>query len=138
MKKDEVPQDTSFISDISREVCYAKDESGKYEGFLSTGWKVKHEALVTTWDNINAKLESAANEVKTGDKSPIYYYMLLNLMNVSLLASYTGFSKFSVKKSLKPLAFNKLSKKKLEIYANVFGISINDLKNFNPENAKRI
>lgn len=138
MEKNEVPQDISFISDISREVCYAKNENGKYDVFLSTGWNVKHEALVTTWDDINAKLERAAIEVKNGQKSPIYYYMLLNLMDVSLLASYTGFRKFSVKKSLKPTAFNKLSEKKLEIYAKVFGINIKDLKNFNPDNARRI
>lgn len=131
MKTHEVPQDQTFITGISRELCYAKNEQGKYVPSLSTGWQVKHEALVEAWDDIKMRVENARNEVLKGVKSPVYYYMELNLMDVSLLALYTGIWKFNVKRHLKPLIFARLKEKTLKKYAHAFDISIDKLKNFN-------
>ncbi|MDD3875322.1 MAG: hypothetical protein PHT69_01745 [Bacteroidales bacterium] len=129
MKKDEVPQDITFLTKITKELCYVKNETGKYESALSTGWQVKHEALVEAWEDINKNNEEALKAVLKGEKSPIYYFMLLNLMDISLLASYTGFWKFTIRRHMKPAIFNKLSNKKLNIYAKVFDISVEQLKN---------
>jgi len=133
MKKHEVPQDKTFITGISRELCYAKNEEGKYEPALSTGWQVKHEALVEAWDDIKERVEKAKIEVLNGQKSPIYYYMELNLMDIALLSLYTGIWKFNVKRHLKPKNFVGLKDKTLQKYAGAFEIGIDKLKNFNPD-----
>jgi hypothetical protein len=50
-------------------------------------------------------------------------------MDISILSSYTGFWKWTVKRHLKPSVFKKLSDQKLQKYAEIFEISIDELKN---------
>jgi len=49
-------------------------------------------------------------------------------MDYSTLAAYTGFWKWQIKRHLKPNVFNKLSQKKLQKYADVFEVTIENLK----------
>ena len=130
MKREDIPQDKSSLENFTREVCYVKNNNGKYETGLSTGWEIKNDALNNAWDEVNRRIEDARNAVKEGRKSPIYFFMELNLMNISILSGYSGFWKSSVKRHLKLDVFNKLSDKKLDIYARAFDISIDELKNF--------
>ncbi len=130
MKKEDIPQDKSALDNFTRELYYVKNKNNKYETGLSTGWDIKKEALDNAWDEVNLRIEDAKKAVKEGRKSPIYYFMELNLMTISILSGYTGFRKFSVKRHIKPNIFNKLSDKKLSIYASNFNISIDELKNY--------
>jgi hypothetical protein len=132
MKKADVPQDKSGLIDFTREVYYVKNEDGKYETELSTGWETKTTALEETWKEINRLTEEAKRKVLAGEVSPIAYYMEEKLMDFNVLCGYTGFWKFQIKNHMKPSVFNKLSDKKLAKYAAAFEISIEQLKNFNP------
>lgn len=129
MKRNELPQDKSALTNTTRELHYVKDEDGKYTTGLSTGWKIKAEALDNAWEDINQQINEAKQKVINGQKSPVYYYMHKNLMDIKLLSKYTGFCKFRLKRHLKPSVFYKLPEKKLVKYADVFNISIDDLKN---------
>jgi hypothetical protein len=53
-------------------------------------------------------------------------------MDVPIVAAYTGFWQWTVKRHLKPEVFRNLSDKKLARYAGVFDISVEELKNMNP------
>ncbi len=130
MKKKDIPQDKSALENFTREVCYVKDSNGKYETALSTGWDVKQDALDIAWDEVNKRIEYARTEVKQARKSPIFYFMVLSRMDISILSSYTGLRKFTVKRHMKPAVFYKLSERKLEKYSRAFDISIDELKNF--------
>jgi len=130
MKKSEVPQDKSSLANVTREVCYAKEDEGCYNTALSTGWSIKAEALENAWAEIDRLTEEARKEVAAGTKSPVYYFMQRKLMDIALLAAYTGFWKITVRRHFKPSIFEKLSEKKLAIYADVFEISVQELKNF--------
>ncbi len=130
MKKEDLPQDDSPLDYMSRELYYVKDEDGNYTTGLSKGWKVKKEALDATWEAINERVEEARQAVLNGEKSPIHYYMELNIMDLSVLSGYTGFWKWTIKRHLKPERFRKLSDKKLERYAKAFEVSLEELKNF--------
>ncbi len=129
MKKSDLPQDESALANFTREVCYVKNEDGKYQAELSTGWEVKTEALNSAWQDIEQRIEEAKSLVKQGKKSPVYYFMELKLMDLTVLAGYTGFWKFQIKRHMKPAVFSKLSDKKLEKYAVAFDITLNELKN---------
>lgn len=131
MKKEDVPQDPSALTGITRDLCYVKDKDGKYTTDLSIGWDVKKQALDNAWEDINERVLEAAALVKKGEKSPIYYFMELKLMDIGLLSSYTGFWKWTIKRHFKPSVFNSLSTKKLELYAKTFDISVDELKRFN-------
>ena len=130
MKKEDVPQDPSALVGVTRDVCYVKDKDGKYTTDLSIGWEVKKQALDNAWDDIKERVEEASKKVKNGEISPVFYFMELKLMDLALLSSYTGFWKWTIKRHFKPSVFQKLNEKKLNIYAKVFDVSVNDLKNF--------
>ena len=133
MKKEELPQDQSALTQMTRELMYVKDKDGKYTTDLSTGWDVKREALDSAWEDINERVEAAKQAVSNGEMSPIYYYMELNIMDFPVLSGYTGYWKFTLKRHLKPTVFKSLSDKKLLKYAKAFGITLEELKNFSAE-----
>jgi hypothetical protein len=130
MKKEELPQDKSALASMTRELMYVKNKEGKYTTDLSTGWDVKTDALDNAWDDIKERTEAARLAVKNGEKSPIYYFMELRIMDFPVLTGYTGFWTFTIKRHMKPTVFKSLSEKKLQIYAKAFEISVKELVEF--------
>ena len=130
MKKEDLPQDAGALDKFTREVCYVKNQDGKYETALSKGWDVKKEALDSAWTDVNERIEEARQAVIRGEKSPVHYFMELRLMDLPVLSGYTGFFSFFIKRHLKPSVFKNLSEKKLGKYARAFDVTIEELKNF--------
>ena len=131
MKKEDLPQDSSALVGVTREVCYVKGSDGKYTSDLSTGWDVKKQALDNAWDDIKERVAEAAAQVKNGEISPIFYFMEVKLMDITLLSGYTGFWKWTIKRHFKPSVFKNLSNTKLATYAKAFDVSVEELKTFN-------
>lgn len=129
MKKEEIPQDNGALGKIAKEVTYVVDENGNYSTGQSTGWDVKTEALNVAWHDVEAKIEAAKQKVLNGAASPILYFMEKKIMDLNILASYTGYWKWTIKKHLKPSGFQQLSAEKLKKYAALFEISVEELKN---------
>ena len=131
MKKEDVPQDLSSLGKITKEVCYVTDNSGKYVTELSKGWDIKITALDATWQDIEGRIAAARQKVSDKKASPLLFFMEQGLMDIGILASYTGFWKWQIKRHLKPAVFKNLSDKKLRRYAEVFNVSVDDFKNLN-------
>jgi hypothetical protein len=128
MKKENVPQDMSSLGKITKEVCYATDSSGKYVTELSSGWDVKINALDVAWKDIAERTAKAKQQVLNGQASPLLFFMEYRLMDIGILADYTGFWKWQIKMHIKPTLFKKLSDKKLQKYAEAFNVKVDDLK----------
>jgi len=135
MKKEDVPQDLSSLGKITKEVCYATDVSGKYVTELSKGWDVKITALDVAWQEIEDRVEGARQKVLNNEASPLLFFMERRLMDIGIVAAYTGFWKWQIKNHLKPAGFNKLSEKKLQRYAEAFNVSVENLKTMNVHEA---
>jgi hypothetical protein len=131
MKKEEIPQDDGALNKLTREMVYAVDSSGKYSSELSTGWDVKTKALDLAWKDIENRIETARQKVLNNEASPILYFLELRLMDIGILAAYTGFWKWTIKKHLKPAGFKNLSEQKLQKYADAFNVSVEELKTMN-------
>ena len=131
MNKEDVPQDLSSLGKITKEVCYATDDSGKYGTELSRGWDIKIAALDTAWQDIRDRVAAAAEKVEKGQVSPLLFFMEKGLMDTGIVAAYTGFWKWQIRRHLKPSVFKKLSDKKLQRYAEIFNVSVEDLKSMN-------
>ena len=130
MEKEKVPQDNGNLTKNNmKELLYATDENGEYTTTLSSGWEPKTIALSNSIDEINERIAEAKKQVLNGEVSPICYYMELNKMDLTILASYVGMWKWRVKRHFKPSVFAKLSDKNLQKYADTFEISIAELKN---------
>ena len=130
MKKKEIPQDKSALENFTREVCYVKNEDGKYETGLSSGWETKKVALDQAWEEIERRKADALTKIKAGEASPLLYFMEEKLMDLTVLSGYTGFWKWQIKRHLKPSGFSKLNSSKLEKYASALEVDIDTLKNF--------
>jgi hypothetical protein len=128
MKIEEVPQDRGYliegkISDLN----YAVDENGHYTSRRSKGWQPKNEAITMAWEVIYERAEEVRRQVLDGRLSPIAFYMEINVMNVSILASYAGISGWKVKRHLKMKHFKKLRPELLAKYAAALNISTAEL-----------
>ena len=129
MKKSEIPQDRGSEDPSNfNELYYATNEKGDYVTGKSTGWDPKKIALDNAIEEIQERAENAKQRVLNKETSPIEYYMELNKMDIPILASYVGFWSWRVKRHFKVKVFNKLSEKILKKYADLFEISINQLK----------
>ncbi len=128
MNKDEIPQHDGALNKLTREMLYAVDPSGKYVTDLSSGWEVKSTALDVAWKDIGERISLAKQQVGQGQASPLLFFMELRLMDTGILSAYTGFWQWQVKRHLKPAVFEKLSAKKLQRYAEVFNITVQQLK----------
>jgi hypothetical protein len=127
MKKNEVPQHEGNLLNGIKEIQYAIDEDGIYTQVKSTGWEPKNEALKQALDLLDAQIEEARQDVLTGEKSPIWFYMHLKQMDFTILKQTTGFRKFKIKKHCNASQFKKLKEPVLQKYADAFNIDIQQL-----------
>jgi len=128
MKKENVPQDMGALGKITKEICYATDSTGKYVTELSSGWDVKSGALDVAWKDVEERIAKAKQKVLNGEASPLLFFMEYRLMDIEILAGYSGFWQWQVKRHLKPDVFKNLSDKKLQKYADAFNVTVEDLK----------
>ncbi len=131
MKKQDIPQDESNLKSANMtEVLYVTDENNNYSTANSIGWEAKKAALDESMALINERIQQAKEDVANNSVSPIIYFMEFNKMDLSVLASYMGMWQWTVKRHAKPKNFKKLSDSTLKKYADTFGISLDELKNF--------
>lgn len=131
MKKEEVPQEKSALEAANMtDLYYVTDENGNYTTAQSSGWEAKSLALDESMELIHERVEQAKKDVAAEKCSPIVYFMELNKMDFGVLSSYVGIWNFFVKQHTKPQKFKKLSEKTLQKYADAFGISMDELRNF--------
>lgn len=131
MKKQDLPQDESNLQSANMtEVLYVTDENDNYTTANSIGWDAKKAALEESMELINERIEEARQNVVNNIVSPIIYFMELNKMDLQVLAAYVDKWQWTVKRHAKPNIFKKLSDSTLKKYADAFGISVDELKNF--------
>lgn len=107
-----------------------KNKEGKFTTGLSSGWEVKASALENAWEDVHQQMDEAKELVLKGKKSPIYFLMIKNLMDISILSSYTGFWKIRLRRHFKPSVYKNLSDKVLLKYAEAFSMTLNEIKEF--------
>ncbi|WP_312767240.1 hypothetical protein [Epilithonimonas sp.] len=131
MKKQDIPQDESSMQSANMtEMLYVTDENNNYTTAQSIGWEAKKAALDESMELIYERIEEARQNVANNLVSPIIYFMELNKMDLQVLAAYVDKWQWTVKRHAKPNIFKKLSDSTLKKYADAFGISVDELKNF--------
>jgi len=123
-----VPQDDSSTYAKNKKAIYAKDEDGSLKVIGSSGWNVEEEVTKQALDDLKQSAEDAYCKVKKGEKSTLYYYMFALRMDLQLLSEITGFFKWTIKRDFKPSIFEKISDKRLSVYAEAMGKENKDLK----------
>lgn len=132
MQQDQVPQDKENLNEGKlAKLYYATDAKGHYVKVNSIGWEPETVAMQQAWDVVHDDEEQARSQVNDGKASPLLYYIKKNIMTFGLFASYAGTWSFVVRLHCKPFFFNRLKQKTLKKYADVFRISVDELKDIN-------
>ena len=126
MDINDIPQDNSKIFRGQKKVIYAT-RNGNYESGTTSGWDDEEFATQQAVEELKQQTEQALQAVKNGEKSPLYYLMYKYRFDEQSLAQATGFWQWHIRRHCKPEVWAKLSQKKLEKYAGVFGVDIKDL-----------
>lgn len=141
MKVEEVPQDNGMIGDYGREVCYAVGADGKYILAPSLGWEAKNIVNDQAWAMIAEEAARVHRLVRQGELSPIAFYQARHQMDLGLLADYMGMARWRVKRHRRPKIFARLPERILRRYAEIFGITLDELKtvpdSFSPDSIKQ-
>ena len=123
-----VPQDNISTYGKAKKAIYAKGANGKLQTTCSTGWNVEETVTTQALQDMSEHTQKALKEVKSGKKSPLYYYMYEKRMDLLLLSQVTGFFKWRIKRDFDPKVFAKMKTSRLLEYCDVFGIELDDIK----------
>ncbi len=131
MKVDEVPQDENqTYQGYGKKAVYAVNDGGRITKTTTSGWLVEEVIL----RDVVADFEEQAAEIKTkvlnGHVSPIAWFMCKRFLDVPLVSSALGISRWRVKRHLKPKIFKKLKPQLIEQYAELFRIEVDALIHF--------
>jgi len=129
MKEIEVPKEENVTLNGMQKVMYTKDSSGDFirENY---GSNIEEFATKTAVDEYELLEKESLDNISKGISSPISFFMYKNRMDLPTLSSMVGMFQFRVKRHLQMKHFKKLNEKVLSKYAEVFSISIEELRDF--------
>ncbi|MDP4281731.1 MAG: helix-turn-helix transcriptional regulator [Bacteroidota bacterium] len=107
-------------------ILYVEKEDGKY-GPMQTGSYITRNYLDDFESKQKSLEESLRHQVINGEISPVHYFMVMEDLTISELASRVKLRKAKVRKHLLPGYFKEISAEILNSYAEVFNIQVNDL-----------
>jgi len=128
MKAQEVPQDDSRIYRGEKRAVYATSKDGEYGVVASSGWDAEEEATQQAVAELERLSDEAYKACEEGKASPLEFHMYSKRLDLLSLSQATGLFQWRIKRHFKSAVFTKLSDKMLDRYADVMGISIEEIK----------
>jgi hypothetical protein len=125
MKVKDVPQDPETHLPRAR-LTFAVDDEGHYQHVESVGNEIGTLTVKMLWEHYNEQVEAAAARVRSGQESPLAFFMAHKLMDPGLMAKYSGIARWRIKRHLRPSVFKKLKNPVLQGYADFFGVTLEE------------
>ena len=125
---DKVTDDKDLIYTYNRELFYHFDREKGFTQAVHYQNPDNQVIIKQSWDAAEQRLEEVKQLVLIGKASPVAYYMEKILMEVPMLAAYMEISKWRVKRHMKPGVFKKIKPEILARYADIFEISVDQLR----------
>lgn len=127
MKLTDVPQEKNKTLDGVRKAVYAVGDDGTYTTVASDGWNAEEIVTSQAVEEFERLANLALIQTQKGLSSPLVYHMYKNRMDLALLSQSTGFFQWTIKRDFKVSGFKKLAQKRLQAYADVMGIEVDEL-----------
>jgi len=127
MKISDVPQEKNKTLDGVKKAIYAVGENGTYVSVASAGWNAEEIVTSQAVEEFERLANLALIQTQKGLASPLAFHMYNNRMNLVLLSQTTGFFRWTIKRDFKVAGFKTLAQKRLQAYADVMGIEIEEL-----------
>jgi hypothetical protein len=128
MDVNEVPQEGNRTMEGRRRAMYARDAEGRIVIVPSLGGEVDETVTLQALDLIRELTEAARARVLAGESSPLEYWMYAQRLDLPQLSQVTGLWKWRIRRHFKPQCFAKLPVDLLQRYADVMGISVEQLR----------
>lgn len=128
MLENEVPQENNRTLEGHRKAVYARGDDGRIRLVASTGWEVEEIVTCQAVDDLNRLAAEARQRVRTGQTSPLEYHMHRRRLDLALLSQLTGLWQWRIRRHFRPDIFAALAPSLLARYAEVMGISVEELK----------
>ena len=128
MEIDEVPLEGNRTMGGHRRAMYARDAEGHIVIVQSKGGEVDETVTLQALDLIREMTEAARARVLAGESSPLEYWMYAQRLDLPQLAQVSGFWQWRIRRHFKPRHFAKLSPDLLQRYADVMGITVEQLR----------
>jgi hypothetical protein len=128
MEIDEVPQEGNRTMEGRRRAMYARDADGRIVIVPSLGGEVDETVTLQALDLIREMTEAARARVLAGESSPLEYWMYEQRLDLPQLSQVTGFWQWRIRRHFKPRHFARLSTEILQRYADVMGITVEQLR----------
>jgi len=128
MDVDAVPQEGNRTMGGHRRAMYARGKDGRMLIVPSRGGEVDETVTLQALKLIHDMTEEARARVLAGKTSPLEYWMYAQRLDLPQLSQVTGFWKWRIRRHFRPEVFAKLSEETLQRYAEVMGITVEQLK----------
>lgn len=128
MDVNEVPQEGNRTMGGYRRAMYARDQDGRIVIVPSLGGEVDETVTLQALERIREMTEEARARVQAGISSPLEYWMYAQRLDLPQLSQVTGFWQWRIRRHFKPQRFAKLSHAILQRYADVMGITVEQLR----------
>lgn len=128
MDIDQVPQEGNRTMGGYKRAMYARDKDGRIVIVASAGSEVDETVTLQALDYIKEQTEAARKRVEAGQSSPLEYWMYAQRLDMAQLSQVTGYWQWRIRRHLDPARFAKLPQNILQRYAEVMGITVEQLK----------
>jgi hypothetical protein len=128
MDVEDVPQEGNRTMGGHLRAMYARDADGRMVMVQSRGGEVDETVTLQALDLIREMTEAARARVQAGETSPLEYWMYAQRLDLPQLAQVSGYWQWRIRRHFKPQHFARLSPAILQRYADVMGITIEQLK----------
>ena len=135
MEIDKAPQDNSSTYAGHTKLLYGVKGNGEYTTVQSTGWQVEEIVTTLAVDEIERQVAEALERLKSGQTSPLEYFMLQRRMDLPMLSQATGLFQWRIRRHFRPAVFRRLKPSLLARYCDVLGIDENTMRYFNGSDA---
>jgi hypothetical protein len=124
----DVPQEGNRTMGGHLRAMYARDADGRIVMVQSRGGEVDEAVTLQALDLIREMTEAARARVAAGETSPLEYWMYAQRLDLPQLAQVSGFWQWRIRRHFKPQRFARLPLDILQCYADVMGITVEQLK----------
>lgn len=128
MDVDAVPQEGNRTMGGHRRVMYARGKDGRMVIVPSRGGEVDETVTLQALERIHDMTEEARARVLAGKTSPLEYWMYAQRLDLPQLSQVTGIWQWRIRRHFRPDIFARLSADTLHRYAEVMGITVEQLK----------
>lgn len=129
MKIEDIPLEKNSLLNGQQKVMYAQNNLNSFERVPYASF-MEEFATQNAVDEFITLQNEALSEIKAGISSPIKYFMYKNRMDLPTLCGHIGIFCFRVKRHLLMKHFLKLDESLLKRYADIFDITLDELKRF--------